>query len=178
MNASATMTDYPSDETKSNPTSSSPLGDTHPWPITSSWAQASASTSTTPASSTPRTITSRPNTSTNTKTHLRQLFGTYLANNTSVLVVVDQPNNIDRLTVAVAQVIGAEVRYLPGLAMRQLSRTHAGNSELNMTYLLAPRLRGGTIKLWMKRLIMHSRRAFTQRPVAKEVTAAPRDIEV
>lgn len=63
---------------------------------------------------------------------LRKLFGTYLADNASVLVVVDQPNNIGRLTVAVAQAMGADVRYLPGLAMRQLSRIHVGNSKTDV----------------------------------------------
>lgn len=52
---------------------------------------------------------------------LRALFSTFSANDHKVLVVVDQPNNIGRLTVAVAQDIGIDVRYLPGLAMRQLS---------------------------------------------------------
>ncbi|CAB0552296.1 transposase [Corynebacterium diphtheriae] len=46
---------------------------------------------------------------------LRKIFGKFLANDAEVLVVVDQPNNIGRLTVAVAQAIGADVRYLPGL---------------------------------------------------------------
>ena len=70
---------------------------------------------------------------------LRKLFGTYLADNTSVLVVVDQPNNIGRLTVAVAQAMGAEVRYLPGHAMRQLSRIHVGNSKTDVrdAYVIA-----------------------------------------
>src|SRR5699024_11834136 len=55
------------------------------------------------------------------------------------LVVVDQPNNIGRLTVAVAQDIGVDVRYLPGLAMRQLSRIHAGNSKTDVrdAYIIA-----------------------------------------
>ncbi|CAB0567920.1 transposase [Corynebacterium diphtheriae] len=46
---------------------------------------------------------------------LRKIFGKFLANGAEVLVVVDQPNNIGRLTVAVTQAIGADVRYLPGL---------------------------------------------------------------
>ena len=58
---------------------------------------------------------------------LRKLFGQFLADNTSVLVIVDQPNNIGRLTVAVAQDMGADVRDLPGVAMRQLSRIGGGN---------------------------------------------------
>ena len=56
---------------------------------------------------------------------LRALFSDFCSGNNKVLVVVDQPNNIGRLTVAVAQDLGIDVRYLPGLAMRQLSRIHA-----------------------------------------------------
>lgn len=45
---------------------------------------------------------------------LRKLFDKFLASDTEVLVVVDQPNNIGRLTVAVAQAMGTDVGYLPG----------------------------------------------------------------
>lgn len=38
-----------------------------------------------------RAITSCPHASTNTKAHLRQLFGTYLANDTSVLSLSISP---------------------------------------------------------------------------------------
>lgn len=70
---------------------------------------------------------------------LRTLFGRFLTNKAKVLVVVDQPNNIGRLTVAVAQAVGADVRYLPGLAMRQLSRVHVGNSKTDVrdAYIIA-----------------------------------------
>ena len=70
---------------------------------------------------------------------LRKLFGKFLTDNASVLVIVDQPNNIGRLTVAVAQDMGADVRYLPGLAMRQLSRIHVGNSKTDVrdAYVIA-----------------------------------------
>ena len=74
------------------------------------------------------------------KSSLRKLFGQFLADNTSVLVIVDQPNNISRLTVAVAQDMGgADDRYLPGLAMRQLSRIHVGNSKTDVrdAYVIA-----------------------------------------
>ena len=64
---------------------------------------------------------------------LRTLFSTFSANDhNEVLVVVDQPHNIERLTVAVAQDIGIDVRDLPGLAMRQLSRIHAGNAKTDI----------------------------------------------
>ena len=39
---------------------------------------------------------------------LRKLFGQFIADNASVLVIVDQPNNIGRLTVTVAQDMGAD----------------------------------------------------------------------
>lgn len=70
---------------------------------------------------------------------LRKLFGQFLADDASVLVIVDQPNNIGRLTVAVAQDMGVDVRYLPGLAMRQLSRIHVGNSKTDVrdAYVIA-----------------------------------------
>jgi len=63
---------------------------------------------------------------------LRALFSDFCSGNNKVLVVVDQPNNIGRLTVAVAQDLGIDVRYLPGLAMRQLSRIHAGNAKTDI----------------------------------------------
>ena len=70
---------------------------------------------------------------------LHALFSTFSANDHKVLGVVDQPNNIGRLTVAVAQDIGIDVRYLPGLAMRQLSRIHAGNAKTDIrdAYIIA-----------------------------------------
>lgn len=70
---------------------------------------------------------------------LRALFSNFYSGNNKVLVVVDQPNNIGRLTVAVAQDLGIDVRYLPGLAMRQLSRIHAGNAKTDIrdAYIIA-----------------------------------------
>ncbi|CAB0538159.1 IS110 family transposase [Corynebacterium diphtheriae] len=56
-----------------------------------------------------------------------------------MLVVVDQPNNIGRLTVAIARSMGTTVRYLPSLAMRQLSRIHVGNAKTDVrdVYVIA-----------------------------------------
>ena len=70
---------------------------------------------------------------------LRKLFSKILADDASVLVIVDQPNNIGRLTVTVAQDMGADVRYLPRLAMRQLSHIHVGNSKTDVrdAYVIA-----------------------------------------
>jgi len=55
------------------------------------------------------------------------------------LVVVDLPNNIGRYTVTIAQGTGITVHYLPGLAMRQLSRIHTGNSKTDVpdSYIIA-----------------------------------------
>ncbi|WP_349018078.1 IS110 family transposase [Corynebacterium accolens] len=65
------------------------------------------------------------------ETSLRDLFASFIGKvdqSHDVLVVVDQPNNIGRLTVAIAQSMGTTVRYLPGLAMRQLSNGVARKS--------------------------------------------------
>ncbi|CAB0825562.1 transposase [Corynebacterium diphtheriae] len=70
---------------------------------------------------------------------LRKLFSKFLTSDAEVLVVVDQPNNIGRLTVTVTQAIGTDVRYLPRLAIRQLSRIHVGNSKTDIrnAYIIA-----------------------------------------
>lgn len=70
---------------------------------------------------------------------LRTLFSPFSANNHKVLVVADQPNNIGRLTVAVAQDHGIGVHDLPGLARLQLSRIHAGNAkpDFRNAYIIA-----------------------------------------
>lgn len=69
---------------------------------------------------------------------LRALFTQYLDQGT-VLVVVDQPNNIGKLTVTVAEDCGAIVAYLPGLSMRQLAHIHAGNAKTDIrdAYVIA-----------------------------------------
>ncbi|CAB0534763.1 IS110 family transposase [Corynebacterium diphtheriae] len=59
------------------------------------------------------------------ETSLRDLFASFIGKvdqSHDVLVVVDQPNNI-------ARSMGTTVRYLPSLAMRQLSRIHVGNAK-------------------------------------------------
>ena len=70
---------------------------------------------------------------------LRRFFDLFLALSSKILVVVDQPNNIGRLTVAVAQDMGITVKYLPGLSMRQLSRVHVGNAKTDVrdSYVIA-----------------------------------------
>lgn len=46
-----------------------------------------------------------------------------------VLVVVDQPASIGALVVAVARDAGAEIAYLPGLAMRRIADVHPGEAK-------------------------------------------------
>jgi len=59
---------------------------------------------------------------------LRELF-TDLSEHGSVLVIVDQPNTIGALPVAVARETGCEVAYLPGLAMRRMANLHPGTAK-------------------------------------------------
>ena len=54
------------------------------------------------------------------ETELRKVF-TDLQKHGTVLVVVDQPNTIGALPIAVARDAGCMVGYLPGLAMRDLT---------------------------------------------------------
>lgn len=46
-----------------------------------------------------------------------------------VLIVVDQPASIGALPVTVARAVGAQVAYLPGLAMRRIADTHPGSAK-------------------------------------------------
>ncbi|SDR87689.1 IS110 family RNA-guided transposase [Microlunatus soli] len=59
---------------------------------------------------------------------LERLF-TELAARGRVLVVVDQPNTIGALPVAVARAMDIEVAYLPGLAMRRIADLHPGSAK-------------------------------------------------
>lgn len=59
---------------------------------------------------------------------LRELF-TSLQQHGKVLMIVDQPNTIGALPVAVARDCGCEVAYLPGLAMRKAADLHPGKSK-------------------------------------------------
>ena len=47
----------------------------------------------------------------------------------SVLVVVDQPATIGALAIAVAQHMGIEVAYLPGLTMRRIADLYPGEAK-------------------------------------------------
>lgn len=62
------------------------------------------------------------------ETRLRELFDR-LARHGRVLVVVDEPNTIGALPVAVAQAMGIEVGYLPGLVMRRAADLHPGEAK-------------------------------------------------
>src|SRR5690625_1214177 len=59
---------------------------------------------------------------------LREVF-TGLQSRGEVLVVVDQPNTIGALAVAVARDAGCEVAYLPGLAMRKAAQLMPGDAK-------------------------------------------------
>lgn len=59
---------------------------------------------------------------------LRELF-TDLGRRGRVLMVVDQPNTIGALPIAVARDCGCEVAYLPGLAMRKAADLYPGQSK-------------------------------------------------
>lgn len=64
----------------------------------------------------------------NDETELRTLFG-QLGEHGSMVVIVDQPASIGALPVAVAQDMGMDVAYLPGLAMRRMADLYPGNAK-------------------------------------------------
>lgn len=64
----------------------------------------------------------------NDEAALRALFAR-LAEQGQVVVVVDQPASIGALPVAVAQAMGLDTAYLPGLAMRRIADLHPGSAK-------------------------------------------------
>jgi transposase len=64
----------------------------------------------------------------NSEPKLREVFDK-LAKHGPILVVVDQPNTIGALPVAVARACGHEVAYLAGLAMRRIADLYPGNAK-------------------------------------------------
>lgn len=64
----------------------------------------------------------------NTETTLRAVYAAMTARG-RVLVVVDQVHSIGALPVAVAQSMGIDVAYLPGLSMRRLADVHPGSAK-------------------------------------------------
>ena len=64
----------------------------------------------------------------NAETALRAVFAE-MAGEGRVLVVVDQLHSIGALPVTVAQAMGIDTAYLPGLSMRRLADLHPGNAK-------------------------------------------------
>lgn len=64
----------------------------------------------------------------NNEATLREIYAAMAAEG-QVLVVVDQLHSIGALPVAVAQSMGIDVAYLPGLSMRRLADLHPGNAK-------------------------------------------------
>ncbi|WP_413468271.1 IS110 family transposase [Kocuria marina] len=60
---------------------------------------------------------------------IRALLEALQAEHGPVLVVVDQPKTIGALVIAVAQVLGIDVAYLPGLTMRRVADLHEGQAK-------------------------------------------------
>lgn len=73
------------------------------------------------------------------ETKLRDLFTTLATKHGQVLVIVDQPNTIGALAVAVARDCGARIAYLPGLAMRKAADLYGGKSKTDRkdAYIIA-----------------------------------------
>lgn len=85
---------------------------------------------------------------------IRELFQDLAATHGPVLVVVDQPKTIGALVIAVAQDLGIEVAYLPGLTMRRVADLHPGQAKTdardafiiaNTARTMAHTLRGITV---------------------------------
>ncbi|MBG6185246.1 transposase [Arthrobacter sp. CAN_A214] len=64
----------------------------------------------------------------NDEARLREILAK-LSEHGKTLLVVDQPATIGALPVAVARATGAEVGYLPGLAMRRIADLHPGQAK-------------------------------------------------
>jgi len=64
----------------------------------------------------------------NDETQLREIFGR-LAASGQLLIVVDQPNTIGALPVAVARACGHHIAYLPGLSMRRIADLYPGQTK-------------------------------------------------
>ena len=64
----------------------------------------------------------------NTESALRDVLA-QAGGHGEVLLIVDQLHSIGALPVAVAQAMGIQVAYLPGLSMRRLADLHPGNAK-------------------------------------------------
>lgn len=60
---------------------------------------------------------------------IRELFERLRTRHGTLLVVVDQPKTIGALPVAIAQAMGIDVAYLPGLTMRRVADLHPGDAK-------------------------------------------------
>lgn len=63
------------------------------------------------------------------ETGLRKVITSLQSDYGRVLVIVDQPNTIGALPVAVARDCGADIAYLPGLAMRKAADLYPGSAK-------------------------------------------------
>jgi len=70
---------------------------------------------------------------------IRQLLEEFSSKHGQVLVVVDQPKTIGALVVALAQQLGSQVAYLPGLTMRRVADLHPGQAKTDArdAYIIA-----------------------------------------
>lgn len=60
---------------------------------------------------------------------IQKLLKDLVAKHGELLVVVDQPKTIGALVIAVAQQLGIQVAYLPGLPMRRVADLHPGQAK-------------------------------------------------
>jgi transposase len=70
---------------------------------------------------------------------IREVFERLRREHGCCLVVVDQPKTIGALPVAIAQSIGIDVAYLPGLTMRRVADLHPGQAKTDArdAYIIA-----------------------------------------
>lgn len=70
---------------------------------------------------------------------IQELLNELAAKHGELLVVVDQPKTIGALVIAVAQHLGIQVAYLPGLTMRRVADLHPGQAKTDArdAYIIA-----------------------------------------
>src|SRR5699024_6517158 len=70
---------------------------------------------------------------------IQELLQDLVAKHGELLVVVDQPKTIGALVIAVAQQLGIQVAYLPGLTMRRVADLHPGQAKTDArdAYIIA-----------------------------------------
>lgn len=98
----------------------------------------------------------------------RDLF-THLQEHGDVLMVVDQPNTIGALPIAVARDVGCAVAYLPGLAMRKAADlAHETTRALNRIRSLPTQIHPADPEVLVDRIFT----AFSEQTVVVPATAA------